>query len=81
MMEMLGDEYSHKALLNFPTAPVMFPAKLSSAAEAGARVAGGAQSHAAPGDQPRDTDVSVTRVVASAWSRDTAASPQLQSRV
>ena len=81
LMEMLGDEYSHKALLSFPTAPAMFPAELSSAAEAGARVAGGAQSHAAPGDQPRDTDVSVTRLVASAWSRDTAASPQLQPRV
>jgi len=40
LMEMLGDEYSHKALLSFPTAPAMFPADLSSAAEGGARVAG-----------------------------------------
>ena len=38
-MEMLGDEYSHKALLSFPTAPAMFPSEVSSAAEAGARVA------------------------------------------
>ena len=37
MMEMLGDEYSHKALLSFNTAPAMFPAKLTSAAEAGWR--------------------------------------------